>query len=299
MSNDNDHDKVTPEPKRFRKYTSDSESDLDTNNMNNQSISDSKSDAPTSQNGHTPVIFQTTEGQSVNLTEIIQQTVISPSFIESIGPIIANAVKSSLDDAMKNYVSTLETRVKSQDEKINKLNKSNEELSDSNRMMNSRIDSLEKDLESLQQYGRRNSLRFHNVPMNPDNIQGTDGLVLKVCKDHLGVELKLDDIDRSHIIGNITNGKGQIICRLRNWKIKNKIYSNKSSLKNNPDKIVITEDLTRHRQYLVQKLNQARRSRLINSFWTRDGRIFAKKTESSSKSIINIEQDIDDLIRRG
>jgi hypothetical protein len=60
--------------------------DLDTNNMNNQSIPDSKGDAPTSQNGHTPVIFQTTEGQSVNLTEIIEQTVISPSFIESIGP---------------------------------------------------------------------------------------------------------------------------------------------------------------------------------------------------------------------
>jgi hypothetical protein len=88
--------------------------------MNNQSISDSKSDAPTNQNGHTPVIFQTTEGQSVNLTEIIQQTVISPSFIKSIGPIIANAVKNSLDDAMNNYVSTLETKVKSQDEKINK-----------------------------------------------------------------------------------------------------------------------------------------------------------------------------------
>ena len=111
--------------------------------------------------------------------------------------------------------------------------------------MNSRIDSLEKDLESLQQYGRRNSLCFHNVPMNSDNIQGTDGLVLKVCKDHLGVELKIDDIDRSHIIGNITNGKGQIICRLRNWKlrnwkIKNKIYSNKRSLKNNPDDFVYT-----------------------------------------------------------
>jgi hypothetical protein len=65
------------------------------------------------------------------------------------------------------------------------------------------------------------------------------------------IKLTIDDIDRSHIIGNITNGKGQIICRLRNWKIKNKIYSNQSSLKNNPDKIVITEDLTRHRQYLV------------------------------------------------
>jgi hypothetical protein len=59
----------------------------------------------------------------VNLTEIIQQTVICPSFIESTGPINANAVRSSIDDAMKKYVSTLETKVKSQDEKINKLKK--------------------------------------------------------------------------------------------------------------------------------------------------------------------------------
>ena len=114
MSNNNNLDKVTPEPKRFHKYTS--ESDLDTNNMNNLSMSDSKSDAPTtggtSQNGHTPVIFQTTEDQSVNLAEIIQQTVISPRFIESIGTIIASADKNSLDDAMENYVSTLETKVK-------------------------------------------------------------------------------------------------------------------------------------------------------------------------------------------
>jgi chaperonin cofactor prefoldin len=191
MSNNNDHGNVTPEPKRFRKYTL--ESDLDTNNMNNLSISDSKSDAPTtggtSQNGHTSVIFQTTEDQSVNLAEIIQQMVISPRFIESIGPIIASADKNSLDDAMKNYVSTLETKVKRQDEEINNLKESNEELSDSNRMMSSRIDTLGKQLESDQQYGRRNSLRFHNVPMKLDNIQDTAGLVLKVSRDHLGVEL--------------------------------------------------------------------------------------------------------------
>jgi uncharacterized protein Yka (UPF0111/DUF47 family) len=74
---------------------------------------------------------------------------------------IANAVKTSLDDAMKNYMSTLETKVKSQDEKINKLKKTNEELGDSNRMMNSRIDSLEKDLESLQKAWTNYSLLYY------------------------------------------------------------------------------------------------------------------------------------------
>ena len=50
--------------------------------------------------------------------------------------------------------------------------------------------------------------------MNSDNIQGTVGLVLKVCKDHLGVELKIDDIDRSHIIGILLMGKDKLYMSL-------------------------------------------------------------------------------------
>jgi hypothetical protein len=40
---------------------------------------------------------------------------------------------------MNNYVSTLETKVKSQDGEINKLKESNEELNGSNRMMSSML----------------------------------------------------------------------------------------------------------------------------------------------------------------
>jgi cell division protein FtsL len=44
---------------------------------------------------------------------------------------------------MNNYVSTLETKVKIQDEEIDTLKESNKELSGSNRMMSSRIDMLQ------------------------------------------------------------------------------------------------------------------------------------------------------------
>ena len=54
--------------------------------------------------------------------------------------------------AMKYYVSTLETKVKSQDEEINQLKELNEELSHSNRMMSSRIYTLEKEHFGLSQY---------------------------------------------------------------------------------------------------------------------------------------------------
>jgi predicted RNase H-like nuclease (RuvC/YqgF family) len=65
---------------------------------------------------------------------------------------------------MNNYVSTLETKVKSQDEEINKLKESNGELNDSNRMMSSKIDTLEKEHFGLSQYLRGNILIYFNFP---------------------------------------------------------------------------------------------------------------------------------------
>jgi predicted RNase H-like nuclease (RuvC/YqgF family) len=59
-------------------------------------------------------------------------------------------------------VSTLETKVKSQDEEINKLKESNGELNDSNRMMSSKIDTLEKEhlLNNIQIHDIENSSSF-------------------------------------------------------------------------------------------------------------------------------------------
>jgi hypothetical protein len=108
--------------------------------------------------------------------------------------------------------------------------------------------------------------------------------------------LCVDDINRSHIIGTINNGKSQLICRFKNWKIKNAIYMLKKNLKNNPEKIFITEDLTKTRQFIVKELNTQKRDNKIHSFWTFDGRIFAKKDANGRKQLINCVQDIDYLI---
>jgi hypothetical protein len=45
----------------------------------------------------------------------------------------------------------------------------------------------------------------------------------------------------------------------------------------NPEKIFITEDLTKTRQFIVKEVNTQKRDNKIHSFWTFDGRIFAKK----------------------
>ena len=123
-----------------------------------------------------------------------------------------------------------------------------------------RVDDLEFGLDDLEQYGRRTSLRFHNVPVDQIQNGDTDSTVFKICSD-MEITITSDDINRSHPIGRKTrNNRVQIICRFRKWKIKNKIYRAKKQLKNNRDKIFVTKDLTKYRQKIVAEIIQAKNS---------------------------------------
>jgi hypothetical protein len=54
---------------------------------------------------------------------------------------------------------------------------------------------------------------------------------------------------------------------------------------------MLTAYLSKHRQSIVKELNIARKAKKISSFWTFDGRIFAKVTQESGKQLIkNLEQ---------
>jgi hypothetical protein len=63
-------------------------------------------------------------------------------------------------------MSTLETKVKSQDEEINKLKESNGELNDSNRMMSSRIDTLGEYFDLLPALPLNNCIILPALPLN-------------------------------------------------------------------------------------------------------------------------------------
>ena len=138
----------------------------------------------------------------------------------------------------------------------------------SNSKLIERVGDLEFGLEDLEQYGRRTSLRFHNVP-HENCADDTDSVVVKICQE-MGVNINTDDINRSHPIsrpiGRPRNNKRQIICRFRNWKIKNKIYSAKNQLKSNSSNIFVTKDSTKYWQNIVSKIIEAIRPRLFIAF---------------------------------
>lgn len=251
-----------------------------------------------------------TQGQSYNMDDLIKSTLLKEPVFESIVPNIyekvmtkaevhlKNIITSAVAEAVTNAVKPLIDMIHRQGETITCLQQDNTTLRQDNANLRRDVIHLSEQIEELEQYGRRTSLRFHNVPMRDIDKQRTDNIIVDIVKSKMKmINFSVDDINRSHIIGNINQGKGQIICRLRNWKIKNSIYQLKTNLKSNADRIFVTEDLTKHRQSIVKELNIARKAKKISSFWTFDGRIFAKVTQESGKQLIKNLDDVRHLVR--
>lgn len=102
-------------------------------------------------------------------------------------------------------------------------------------LLSKSVDSLSNQLDDLEQYGRRTSVRLHNVP--PDLGLNTDVAAVRVFNEFMNVAISVDDIERSHPLGKEKdNGSRPIIVKFKAYKSKEMVYKAKSSLKGNPTK---------------------------------------------------------------
>ena len=241
--------------------------------------------------------------------------VLSEKISESISSLIEEKIQSTIDEQvkpLKEIINNQNKLIESHTQKICKqfvqiqslesivhqhatsLSECYKELDN----MHQRILTLDDRLENQEQYSRRTSLRFHNVTVPVDHRGrvkhpvDTDELILDICNNTLGLTLTIADISRSHVIGKVRDGKTQVIVRFLSYRVRNLVYTNKKSLKDDPDGHFITENLTAYRTNLVQKLAKLKYEHKIHTYWTADGRIFAMKTEAGRRKIINNFDDI-------
>ena len=269
------------------------------------------------------------------ITDKVLEALTSPDVLNKIIPILSEkicetieaTIKDIVDDKIKTHVDahvhplieTVNKQQKTITEQAQTLSKQaaiittlqttakdhtlalKEHSTEVNALYNKIIE-LESRIEGQEQYSRRTSLRFHNIKVPVDergNVKhpvNTDELILNVCNDKLGLDINLHDIGRSHIIGKVKDGKSQVIVRFVSYRTRNKVYSNKKGLKNHPDKIFITENLTKYRTELVKQLAELKYNGLLYTYWTSDGRIFLKQNTTSRKILINNHDDILDFI---
>lgn len=73
------------------------------------------------------------------------------------------------------------------------------------------------------------------------------------------------------------------------------MYEAKKLLKGNKYGTMVVEVLTKHRQRLANILNKNRYLNNIDSFWSQDGKIFAKKTGQSKRRVVMSDDNLMEL----
>ena len=157
------------------------------------------------------------------------------------------------------------------------------------------VDMLASKLDDLEQYGRRCSVRMFNVPQPPGG--SCMNSALKVMNELLDVSIREEDIERCHVLGK-PNDKGNrpIIVKFKSYKSKAAVFKARAKLKKNPDKIFVSEDLTRKNHIIVQKLVELRKNGTIDLFWTIDGKINIKVFEISVPTRVSSLTDVQKLL---
>ncbi|XP_068701343.1 uncharacterized protein [Montipora foliosa] len=154
-----------------------------------------------------------------------------------------------------------------------------EELKVSNETLTSQLDDLE-------QYTRRTNIRIYGIPESnvesADTREDTDILSLNFVKEELGVDLKLEDISRSHRVGKRSSMPRPIIVRLSRHNTKVEILPKRKMLKKNKRPYNVQEDLTQPRRDILKYLNKDIPPNIVDKVWTVDGVICLRPTQHTS-----------------
>jgi len=133
----------------------------------------------------------------LNLNQIENATVTNPAFVQSIAPILTESIKSvltptlneSVENAVKKTVEPLLIQMRSQSESIASLKDELQQVKNENKKIIAQLYEFESNIDDLEQHGRRNSLRVFSVPMSDEQAATTDQVIVKLCKEQLGVDI--------------------------------------------------------------------------------------------------------------
>ncbi len=200
-------------------------------------------------------VFEEKIGNLTTGMEILQSDLNDIKNQTSAPHAIASAVKNLLSD-----VDMLKKQMKAKDDLIMTLNKR---------------------VEHLEAYSRRNAIRITNIPTAETRGNDPDWMVNFASK-HMGVNLNIHEIGRMHRTGPLTPGKPRdILVKFIGYYSRAKIFSKKTFLTShdNPERrpgVYINEHLTQQRANLFFLARKGVKARKITASWTYDGSVITK-----------------------
>lgn len=155
--------------------------------------------------------------------------------------------------------------------------------------------SMEWEIDSLEQYSRRNCLLIHGIPEPCESIveEDTDALVINVLSQKLGLQVDKAHLDRSHRLGRRNPQSGirskprPVIAKFVSYNTRSDVFRQKRKLKGTG--MGITESLTKQRMLLYKAVSEHRN---VSSAWSIDGRIIGLRRDNKNKVVIESPIDL-------
>ena len=151
-----------------------------------------------------------------------------------------------------------------------------EELNKALHKKDEQIIALERRVDDLEQYSRRQCLRIFGV--EEKDGEDTDKIVLDVA-EKVGATVSVGDIDRSHRVGVKRSDRPRaIIVKFVSYRKRNEVFKNKRKLKGSG--ITVREDLTKTRYALLQ---EAVKKHGFQHVWSMDGAVIIKTGDTKRR----------------
>jgi hypothetical protein len=192
--------------------------------------------------------------------------------------------------------------VEEKDNALKMLSKKDEEKENVIKQLSVKETSLEDEVDSLEQYSRRNSLRVSNLPEGEHENPVERALELFNVKMNVAPPIVLTDLDRVHRVGkkDSTNPKHRaLLIKFATYRARNAVFSKRSELfdsgKPRNEAIYVNEDVTPKRAKQLYELRKLKKANKIKDAWTHDGNIVIKDMQDKIKPIR--QQQVNELIR--
>jgi hypothetical protein len=240
----------------------------------------------------------------------LKQALQDPEVLDILSTALASKVSATLA-ALKEEVVELRDQVKTKDDEITHLR---------------------EEIDSLEQYSRRNSIRIAPVPETADGARENTEDIVRVIAASVGVTLPEEAIDRCHRVGRkptmYESFTRPILVKLTSYKHKEALMRARKKLRErdasklfpeaawpalpasasgsasassngspSTPRLYFNDDLTKTRSEVAATGRLLKRTKKIEDTWVRDGNVFVRCDGVVKRA--NTKREMDSIARPG
>lgn len=195
-------------------------------------------------------------------------------------------------EKQKNTVSDMETNIGKLETEQARLRAENMKIREQLKEREIKLTSQAEQLNNLEQYTRRNSVRIYGITDNSqmETYTETAKVVVKLISNKLQIPVSLSDIDIAHRLGRFDkNANRPIICKFVSRMKKEDVLKARRKLKGTA--VVIREDLTIQNAKMLESVSH---NDCVKAAWSDDGKNIAP-LKNDKKVVITSRTDIEYL----